>query len=143
MIGVLVEDDEYKAEQIIDYLQSKNITIILEKAFAPGIRRIVNGDYDFVLLDMSIPTYESNYEGPTSRNRKFGGRDILCELKRIEKNVKTIVITQYSVLGDDEITLDEMNLELQQSFPQIYRGFVFYNASALDWQERLYKMIME
>ena len=136
MFGVLVEDDEYKAEQIISFLNSKNITIALERAFVPGIKKIIREDMDFILLDMSIPTYESDFENPTSRNRKFGGRDILCEMK-------TIVVTQYSVFGDDEITLDEMNDELMQSFPDIYKGLVFYNASALDWQERLYRMIME
>ena len=143
MFGVLVEDDEYKAEQIISFLNSKDITIALERAFVPGIKKIMSEDMDFILLDMSIPTYESDFENPTSRNRKFGGRDILCEMKRIGKNVKTIVVTQYSVFGDDEITLDEMNDELMQSFPDIYKGLVFYNASALDWQERLYRMIME
>ena len=138
-----MEDDEYKAEQIISFLNSKNITIALERAFVPGIKKIIREDMDFILLDMSIPTYESDFENPTCRNRKFGGRDILCEMKRIGKNVKTIVVTQYSVFGDDEITLDEMNDELMQSFPDIYKGLVFYNASALDWQERLYRMIME
>lgn len=39
MFGVLVEDDEYKAEQIISFLNSKNITIALERAFVPGIKK--------------------------------------------------------------------------------------------------------
>ena len=78
---ILVEDDDYKANQIVNFLQSLEHSVVVKKTFIDGIRTILASSWDFVLLDMTIPSFGNQ----DSRNRKFGGRDILREMKR--KNI--------------------------------------------------------
>ena len=139
----LVEDDDYKAEQIRSYVVALGYELEIRKSFKTGMAHIVKSNPDFVLLDMSIPSFETSNIHPTSRNRKFGGRDILVEMKRKNINIPAIVITQYNVFGEEEKSLEELDKELEEEFAELYRGVVFYNASVLDWQERLKKLLYE
>ena len=134
---LLIEDDQYKAKQIEKFLLSEDHEISIAKSFKSGMQSIVGNEYDFILLDMTIPSFEITPSQLISRTRKFGGRDILNEMLRKEIIRPVIVITQYNVFGDDEISLEELNTELSSSFPSTYLGYVFYNASILDWQENL------
>lgn len=138
---ILVEDDEYKANQIKEFLINKGNEVVIKKSYKTGIEAIVNGVFDLVLLDMTIPTFEISPLHPSSRNRKYGGRDILNEMHRKEIRTPAIVITQYSIFGDGEMSLDELDEELMNNYSEIYRGIVFYNASVLDWQANLTVLI--
>lgn len=138
---ILVEDDEYKAKQIKGFLEPLNNNLTIEKSFKSGMQSLVNKNWDFVLLDMTIPSFEYSNIHSSSRNRKFGGRDILNEMKRKGILIPTAVITQYSVFGEEETSLEELDAELQRDFSEIYKGIVFYNASVLDWQECLLSII--
>lgn len=134
---ILVEDDDYKANQIVNFLQSLEHSVVVKKTFIDGIRTILASSWDFVLLDMTIPSFGNQ----DSRNRKFGGRDILREMKRKNICFPTVVITQYSIFGDEEITLEELDKELANNFKEIYKGYIYYNASVLDWQKCLQEVI--
>jgi len=138
---ILVEDDEYKAEQIKGFLEHMDCKVTIEKSYKSGMQSLVSKEWNFVLLDMTIPSFEYSNIHSSSRNRKFGGRDILNEMKRKNIGIPTAVITQYSVFGEEEISLEELNAELLRDFSDIYKGIVFYNASALDWQEHLLSII--
>lgn len=132
---VMVEDDEYKAEQIkmfILNLDNRN-EVTINRSYRTGVDAILGGEWDLVLLDMTIPSYENN----SSRNRDFGGKDIIEEMFRNEVFIPTVVVTQYTEFKDGETSLDELDEELQDEYPEIYRGYVFYNASILNWQDNL------
>ncbi len=143
MYGVLVEDDDYKAKQVKKYIESLGNELEVKGSFKSGMAQIVKSNPDFVLLDMSIPSFEVSNMHPSSRNRKFGGRDILVEMKRKNIVVPAIVITQYNVFGEEEKSLEELDGELEKEFDGLYRGIVFYNASVLDWQEHLKRLLYE
>lgn len=138
---ILVEDDDYKANQIKEFLECLDCEVIIKKSFKSGMQSLIHASWDFVLLDMTIPSFEYSNLHSNSRNRKFGGRDILNEMKRKNIMIPTVVITQYSVFGEEETTLEELNNELLQNYSDIYKGIVFYNASVLDWQESLLNII--
>jgi len=138
---ILVEDDEYKANQIEIFLKKTCNEIIIKRSFKTGMEAISNTQCDLVLLDMTIPSFEISALHPSSRNRKYGGRDILNEMHRKEIQTPAIVITQYSVFGDGEKSLHELDRELFEKYPEIYEGIVFYNASILDWQDNLQTLI--
>lgn len=138
---LLVEDDDYKANQIKDFLEELDGKVEIRKSFKSGMQSLANNTWDFVLLDMTIPSFEYSTLHTTSRNRKFGGRDILNEMKRKNIVFPTAVVTQYSVFGEEEISLEQLNQELMHDFSEMYKGIVFYNASALDWQDSLLDII--
>lgn len=134
---ILIEDDDYKANQVVRFLENKGYQVDVAKAYNSGMKKIVNRKYDVALIDMTIPSFEISKEHPTSRIRKYGGRDILVEIDRREINLPSIVITQYQVFDDGEITLELLDKELEEEFPNLYRGIVYYNSSVMDWQDKL------
>ena len=140
---ILVEDDEYKANQIKEFLNSFGHNVQIQYAFKSGMRAITNTEYDMVLLDMTIPSFEISAKHPSSRSRKYGGRDILNEMFRKEIRIPAIVITQYKVFDDGEKSLEDLDKELAEAYPEIYKGIIYYNASILDWQEKLQNMMNE
>ena len=134
---ILIEDDDYKAKQIVQFLQNKGHIIDIARAYNTGMKKIVNEQYDMALLDMTIPSFEISSEHPTSRIRKYGGKDILFEIDRREIFLPAIVITQYQVFDDGEKTLEVLDKELYEEFPELYKGIVYYNSSVIDWQDKL------
>lgn len=138
---ILIEDDDFKSKQIKSFLVDLGHEIILKKAFNTGMKAITTEKFDLALLDMTIPSFEISPEHPTSRIRKYGGRDVLSEIERCEIELPSIVITQYRVFDDGEMSIEKIDMELSQEFPQIYMGIVYYNSSAMDWQESLLKLI--
>lgn len=138
---ILVEDDEYKANQIKAFLNRFDNDVIIKRSYKTGMQAIVNTKCDIVLLDMTIPSFEISATHPSSRSRKYGGRDILNEMYRKELPTPAIVITQYKVFDDGEKSLDDLDKELLDKYPQIYKGIVYYNASILDWQDKLQNLI--
>jgi DNA-binding NtrC family response regulator len=138
---ILIEDDEFKAKQIITFLEKKGYEVILRKAFNTGMKTITTEKFDLALLDMTIPSFEISPEHPSSRTRKYGGKDILSEIERCEIDLPSIIVTQYRVFDDGEVSLEKIDMELTQEFNQIYYGIVYYNSSTMDWQDKLIDLI--
>lgn len=140
---ILIEDDDYKANQIVQFLKNRGHQVDIAKAYNTGMKKIVNEEYDMALIDMTIPSFEISREHPTSRIRKYGGRDILIEIDRREIDLPSVVITQYQVFDDGEITLELLDKELENEFPTLYKGSVYYNSSLMDWQDKLIEKMGE
>lgn len=138
---LLIEDDDYKARQIVEFVNTLGCEVEVKKAYNSGMMALTNNQYDLVLLDMTIPSFELSPEHPTSRIRKYGGRDILSEMERCEIVVPTIIITQYKVFDDGEKSLEILNEELAEEYSQIYKGLIYYNSSIVDWQEKLQNIL--
>lgn len=138
---LLIEDDDYKARQIVEFVNTLGYEVEVKKAYNSGMMALTNNQYDLVLLDMTIPSFELSPEHPTSRIRKYGGRDILSEMERCEIVVPTIIITQYKVFDDGEKSLEILNEELAEEYSQIYKGLIYYNSSIVDWQGKLQNIV--
>ena len=138
---LLIEDDDYKAKQIMEFVNTLGYVVDVKKAYNSGMKALVNNQYDLVLLDMTIPSFELSPEHPTSRIRKYGGRDVLSEMERCEILIPSIIITQYKVFDDGEKSLEILNEELEEEYGQIYKGLVYYNSSIVDWKDKLQNII--
>ena len=141
---LLIEDDEYKAAQICTFLKEDAYDVDVRKAFQSGMRAVLSGQYNILLLDMSIPTFDSVDVNRANRHRPFGGKDVLQEIQRIGKEIPVVVITQYSVFneGRENITLRTLDEDLKKQFATIYKGMIHFDASSMDWSTRL-KIILE
>ncbi|ETI90860.1 MAG: Response regulator [Clostridium butyricum DORA_1] len=140
MIKILiVEDDLNKCNQLKDSLQKKLDNLIIEerKSYQSGLKEIVNNDYDLILLDMSMPTYDDG-----ERYRAFAGRDILQQMSRRKINVKTIIITQFETFGDDnKVSIEELRKSLEKAYNEIYCGIIYYKAGLSDWKDELISLV--
>lgn len=142
---LLVEDDDNKSRQILEFFDNdfEGCEVRIRKSYHSGMKEIIKEIFDFILLDMSMPTYDRSPENPNSRFRHFAGRDILFEMKRRQIEIKTIVVTQFGNFGEGKDAIDGYHLHenLKLEFPSIYLGMVHFNSSLSNWKNELLQII--
>ncbi|MCA6128737.1 hypothetical protein [Thalassolituus oleivorans] len=142
---LIIEDQEKKSNDIIDFL---NIgfsidSCVLRKSYRSGLKEIKkNIEYDLLVLDMSMPSFDPSDEDPTGgRPESFAGKKILEYMKIRKINIPALVISQYSKFDDGSITLENLDSDLKSSFPSIYIGTIYYTSAASVWKSELGKLI--
>lgn len=143
---ILVEDDSKKIDDVKFFFSQNvpNSILTIKESYQSGIREILHNDYDLLLLDMSLPTYDKTPYEQGGPHEKFGGYLLLKELIRNHRKIKTVLITMFDDFGESDlsITLTQINEILQNEFSDVYLGAVFYNSKENKWQEDL-KVIVE
>lgn len=138
---ILIEDDFKKKEDIKNFLENNyNLDIFtIKESYQSGLRELIRNEYDLLLLDMSIPTWDKSVDEPGGNFEKFGGYKILKEIIRKNRPVKTILITMFDDFGesDTSITLRQLDNILKNEFPDIYIGAVYYNTREEKWKNEL------
>lgn len=138
---LLIEDDQKKVDDIKSFIidNYKNIDLTIKESYQSGLKEIMTNEFDLLMLDMSLPTWDlADYEGVGSFE-KFGGFKIMKEMDRKKKIVKTILITMFDDFGesDSSITLNQIDEIFSTQFSQFYMGYVFYNSKESNWKEIL------
>ena len=63
MLILYIEDEQYKAKDVMSFIESyKNHKIIWKKSYINGLIELEDNRYDLILLDMSLPLYDSDFE---------------------------------------------------------------------------------
>lgn len=142
---LLVEDDDNKRKQLGQVVSEMwpDAIVTISRSLQSGLRAIRGADFDLVLLDMSLPTYDVGPDEPGGSTHAFGGREFLKELRRFKKPLPVIVVTQFEAFGSgpEMMTLEALEEELRAAFPVNYRGYVYYNATTESWKEQLRTMV--
>lgn len=143
---LFIEDEERKEKQVKEFIQSlnKNHIIFIEHSLMSGIKRIQNKEFDLVLLDMSLPLYDTESSlNEDNEFEPFAGLEIIEEMKRINYKVKTVIITAFDLIEDDirTLTLEQINSKLKEDYPEIHMESIFYNSSSLEWKKNLKEII--
>lgn len=142
---ILIEDDKKKTGDIFSFLKSeaKLTDITIKESYQSGLRELLRENYDLLLLDMSIPTWDKSPNEPGGSYEKFGGYKILKEIVRKKKPVKTILISMFDDFGesDNSLTLSELDKALRSEFSHIYIGSVFYSSREEKWKSELTNLI--
>lgn len=142
---LIIEDDKVKIERLHTYFTNKNFTI--KESFQGGVSELKNNfqDYDFLILDMTIPLWEKGNNDLGGNYEQFGGEKILREMKRRKLFLPTILFTMFDVFPTKEgnITFDELNTIFKKEFSEFYIGAVFYNANEDNWQIDMTTLIAE
>lgn len=127
---IIIEDDSNKLKAIVSHLQKyTDIEVATYASYQSGLRAILSHQFDLLLLDMSMPAYD------TGRPLPLAGRDILFLLKRKKISLKTIIITQYE--NFDGTSLYNLHINLNKEFPNNYLGYVYYNVTQDNWKQTL------
>lgn len=140
---LLIEDEITKEQDVLDFLREWNLTsdVTVKHSITSGIAEIRERQYDYILLDMSLPIYDNDDVAYLEDNEfeTFGGNYVLDELDRIEYAVSVIVITAFDILGEGskQIELTQVEKGLREDYPDIFKGAVFYDASSVEWKEKL------
>ena len=62
---LLIEDDERKMTHIVGYVSGldQKYKIEVKRSYNSGLRAVLSGAYDLILLDMSLPTFDVSVQG--------------------------------------------------------------------------------
>ena len=149
MTILLIEDEISKEQNILQFLQAEYpaADIVVRRSITSGIIELRKREFDFILLDMSLPLYDNDDVEYADDNEfeTFGGNFILDELDRREIKSKTIVITAFDILGEgvNQIALPQVGSQLKEDYPCNFIGSVFYNASSVEWKGSLKELLTE
>lgn len=145
-IGI-IEDNIHKKTKITSYLDTQFPEYKYKEAssYSSGTTLVEENLFDFLILDMSLPTYDVTKTDGGGRIRTDGGKDILKRLKRKKKMLPFVILTQYSTFSETTgtKTLDELEEIIQEQFPDFYKGLIFYDTSSTSWKEKLTEIIGE
>ncbi|OGU17127.1 MAG: hypothetical protein A2076_04155 [Geobacteraceae bacterium GWC2_53_11] len=142
---LVVEDDQYKHDILLNFLQKKlnNSTIISAKSVSSSIKAINDELFDYIILDMSLPTFDVSSTESGGKPQGFGGVDILRYLDSLDYLGAVIVVTQFEKFGDgvEEKDLTLLRSQLLDEFPQILKAVVYFDSTVKTWQNELSKVI--
>lgn len=144
---LIVEDDENKRLQFDKFFREfvPVASVQMERSLQSGVRRVRKDCPDLILLDMTLPNYDTSPEESGGQLHIFGGREFLRQMDRFDIAVPVIVVTQFETFGKapQQMTLTDLDRELRKEHPTVYRGFVYYHAAIHGWKQKLLKLIQQ
>lgn len=144
---LIIEDDINKMQGIASELRGilENVQITEARSYQSGVSKLMQTQFDLLLLDMSLPIFDISPEEEGFQIDPFSGSNILAEMLRKNVIVPTVIITMFETFGDgvDLMTLEELDKELSDKYATIYQGAIYYNSSEVNWKESLTKLIKE
>lgn len=136
---LLIEDMPRKAESIKNVLHCyfPEIELSEETSYHAAIENISEHgkDYDVVLLDMSMNTFNVSVEENGGIPEPFAGVRILEKLFLNEIDTKVILISMYHKIEGKDIK--EIGDELTEQYPNLYDGFILFSFDRNDWKFKL------
>jgi CheY-like chemotaxis protein len=142
---LVIEDHGPKLEQIQAVVESTlpNAVVTVARSYQSGLRSILSGGVDLILLDMTLPTFDTQAGEPGGDTLAYGGRDILDSLQHRGVSIPVIVVTQFDSFGKgvDRLTLRQLDAELKEQHGSTYLGASYYNPAIAGWSEGLRGMI--
>lgn len=136
---LIIEDMPRKAERIKEVLRTHfpKTELSEETSYHTAIENIVEhgNEYDAILLDMSMNTYNVSVEENGGIPEPFAGVRILEKLFLYEIQTRVMVISMYhKIEGRD---FKEIADELKEQYPNLYQGFILFSFDRNDWKKKL------
>jgi CheY-like chemotaxis protein len=142
---LLVEDDENKRTQVLQFLRSRfpEFGVHTAASLMSGVRSAKANRPELVLLDMTLPNYDVGDGETGGTMHAFGGLEFLKQMRRLRVQTRVIVLTQFETFGTPPKIKDlpELDREMRDKFEPIYCGAVYYHASIENWTKELSDLI--
>ncbi len=138
---LLIEDDEGKRKRLCQLLAAEypDVVVSLAKSYLSGLRALIRGTPDLVLLDMTMPSFDITESDDGGKPQPFAGREVLRQLEARGISAKCVVVTQFQRFGEgkDSVTSGQLDAVLRQEHPGSYVGMVRFDATSSDWYDEL------
>lgn len=144
MIALIIEDDDVKLDRLRGFLDHEVPTVNIEvaRSYKSGLLALVRLNPTFVLLDMTLPSFDIQPGTDGGRPLSLGGKDLLRQMKRRDIQSPAIVVTGFDTFGSGTpVTLAQLDSELAFEFSDFYLGSVYFNAATEDWRDRLRELV--
>lgn len=142
---LVIEDNDYKREKVTTFLKEEFEKITIDEAYSysSGLDKVLSENYDFLVLDMSLPSFDKKDTENGGRFRTYGGKEIARKMKR--KKIKTpfAILTHYSSFSDDsgDTSLDSLIQQLREQNEEWFVGAVYYSGAESSWKIQLKEKI--
>ena len=145
-IRILLADDSPEKITYIKEALDKSIkygNLDITKSYKSTMMAIKKQQYDLLILDMSMPTFETQDDKSVLTPRPLAGKDVLSKLHYRKIKLPVIILTQFDVFGRlvDTIGLSDLTEDLSESFPDNFKGCVFYEPQSSKWVNELISII--
>ena len=141
---LIVEDDEFKAEQLRPILCGRG-EIVLVQSVREAVVLVLKTDFNLIILDMALPTFTKSLLSSGGTAQAQGGMEVIRALKSRRASVPIIIVSQYP-----DLEIEGSFLALQ-SCPAILRerydvkliGAVLFDFDDRSWEERFRGLLEE
>lgn len=146
-LKILVADDnqektKYVMEALISVADPSDIDISI--SYNGTTKLLKKNNYDLLILDMTMPNFDPvDNSSPTLK--PLAGKDVLAKLHYRKIKIPVIILTQFDVFGrlSDVIGLEDLKEDLKSSFPNNFKGCVFYDPQSSTWSNELIHLVKE
>ena len=123
---LIVEDNLNKLKQIRDLLENRYRGCEVDEAYAfnNGMKKVLEGNWDLIILDMSLPTYNITHTEGGGDKKPVAGKNIMKRMINKKIFSPVVIITQFEDF--DGVSLDALNKEFEDSFKQIWKDTIYY-----------------
>ncbi len=142
---LLIEDDIQKGNRLNEFLTSsiENCDLLWVKSVTGAIIALDDNlsPFDFLVLDMSLPTFEEGHSiFSGGRQQNYGGGEVLAYMAAMSITCPTIIVTQFPDFEDrgQLMTLAQLNDNLKRDFPDLYLGMVQYKNNEESWKSLVF-----
>lgn len=141
---LIVEDNQKKLEKLRNFLkeQFKEIEIVEKMSYNSATKEIVlnHDNYDLILLDMSMQTYDISDDESGGEPEPLAGKNILKQIYLRNIPTKVIVVTMYENFVDGT-RIKQLDEELNFDFSDNYCGYIFFSHTNFEWAKKLKELI--
>ncbi len=128
---LLVEDEVHKREEILRCVESVySIQPEVVDAVNGAVLRVIESDYDLIILDMALPTFgDGSEDKKKGHDQAEGGIEVLRALKANNKSAKIIIVTQYPdfYIGGMRVKLKDSAKIILEKYNQNVMGAILYH----------------
>ncbi len=134
---LIVEDNTKKLNCIKEFFYKYCPGCVIDEtySFSGGRKKVFEQEWDLVILDMSLPTYDITPSESGGDKKPIAGIGIIKRMKNRGLYYPTIIITQFETFDDEKISLETLNQELEENYSDIWKGTVYYGDD--DWEIKL------
>lgn len=148
---LIVEDELSKKENIIRLVEDNFPKSTLLEAHSVKSAKILlksKENFDCIILDMSLPTFDIGRNEFGGRPQGFGGKEVIRQLFRDNKFIPIVVVTAYdffsNIEGSEEsMSLDELKNQLNNYSSSLTISVIKYSGLIDDWKEKLIDFLRE
>lgn len=140
---LVIEDNQLKRDKLCGFLSSSfDVTLFEAASYNSGLKALLNRNFDLLVLDMSMPTFDRTTATSGGRFRALAGKEIAVRLKKEGRLIPFVVVTGYSdfSVNAENLSISQID-EILKTLGDEYKGCVFFDAVESVWKEQLMEII--
>jgi CheY-like chemotaxis protein len=144
---LVIEDSEAKRVSIVDALAKicPGSRTIVALSVSSAIKAIDAQEFDLIVADMSLPTFDIVTSERGGTPRPLGGMEVFAHLEHIDSMTPVVVVSSYTSLGEGEsaIKMSEIAKRLEQDYPSLFKGYVYFDSAYTIWEDRFRSVLIK